>query len=194
MKPVGAAETAGRLYDGFQVFFGRKQALAHFGDTGEDFRKSFWVAALFYPLFLYIVFGIPASDPRVDDIPAVYRLIANTSYYGAAWVYWPLIMAYVSTWLGKPDVWIRYVVTMNWMAATPIAMSFAVTLLLADPNGVVGQGLDWGIRLWGILINGWLLQTFFRTSLPLTILLVLGDQFLSLILSDIRVIVLFSGG
>lgn len=178
MTPVGPAEMAGRLKDGLQVYCARMDALDRFGDTAEDFRKSFWCLFLLYPFVFAALYRINIYS---DGFPALTLFAAETSNYLIALSYWPLAMAYISILLGKPENWIRYVVALNWAMATPLALQIAL-LLTMDMGEGGGTGI-WLIFMliqgWSLFIGGMVLKRLFETSLPLTVLLVLSDLVLS---------------
>lgn len=186
MKPVSFAETVSRTYCGFQVFFGRKEALARFGNDSAAFVESFWPALLLFPLHLFISFVID-PDPRIHHAPFGVRLATDTIEYVIGWVYWPLAMAYISLRLKHPENWIRYVVATNWTIVTPILIYSLLAVMTGAQWGTLSQGLLIGMQVWLFLIHGWILQTLFRTSLGATIALVVAELFITLFLSDVRV-------
>ncbi|WP_420723103.1 hypothetical protein [Hwanghaeella sp. LZ110] len=192
MKPISLAEMAGRLAAGAQVFIARKPALWTFGDTRDDFLKSFWCAALLFPFFLWAIYSVESA--RYGDAQFFIRLISHTIYYIIAWTYWPLIMATVSQNTAHPENWIRYVVAVNWMMAVPILLQWIIILTLADNDPVMANGLLTGLRLWALLVHGWILQTLFKTKLGLTIGLVIADFLINQVLSKIEDFIILSHG
>ncbi|MDF1751060.1 MAG: hypothetical protein P1V34_19535 [Alphaproteobacteria bacterium] len=192
MKPISLAEMVGRLSDGAQVFIARKPALWTFGETRDDFLKSFWCAALLFPFFMWAIYT--GESARYGDAAVFVRLISHTLYYIIAWTYWPLIMAYVSQTTAHPENWIRYVVAVNWMMATPILLQWIIIVTLADSDTVMANGLLTGLRLWALLVHGWILQTLFKTKLGLTIGLVMADFLINQFLSKIEDFIILSNG
>lgn len=178
MIPVGPAEMAGRLKDGFQVYCARMDALDRFGDSATDFLKSFWCLFLLYPLVFAALYRINAGS---DGFPTLTLFAAETSNYLIALTYWPLVMAYVSVFLARPENWVRYVVALNWIMVTPLAVQIALLLTVDLSDG--GSTGVWLIlmliQIWSLFIGGMVLKRLFETSIPVTILLVLCDLILS---------------
>lgn len=180
--PPGLAEAAGLLSKGAAVFFGQKQIIAAFNDSREDVIKSFWGAAYLFPVFLWLVYGL-GSD-RYAGAEPITRFLAHTLYYIIAWLYWPLAVATISQILGRPNGWARYVVVANWTFSVPfLLLVSALTILGPEAAGLLG-GLWIGLQLWAFVIHGWLLQKFFLTSLPFTLILLISDFFISQILQE----------
>jgi hypothetical protein len=192
MKPISLAEMAGRLAYGAQVFIARKPALWTFGETRDDFIKSFWCAVLLFPLFLWAIYT--GESPRYGEAQFFIRLASHTVYYIIAWTYWPLIMAAVANHTDHPENWIRYVVAVNWMMATPILFQWIIIVTMADGDPVMANGLLTGLRLWALLIHGWVLQTLFKTKLSLTIGLVIADFLINQFLSRVEDFIILSHG
>ncbi|HAE00379.1 MAG TPA: hypothetical protein DCG04_02700 [Rhodospirillaceae bacterium] len=103
-------------------------------------------------------------------------------------------MATVSQNTAHPENWIRYVVAVNWMMAAPILLQWIIILTLADNDPVMANGLLTGLRLWALLVHGWILQTLFKTKLGLTIGLVIADFLINQVLSRIEDFIILSHG
>lgn len=182
MTPPSLAETAGLFGKGFAVFIGRKEILSEFGDTREDVLKSFWCAAILFPLFLWLVYGF--SSDKYDDAPALTRFLAHFTYYTIAWLYWPVVMASVSEIMGYPRNWARYVVVVNWTFSIPFLLIFVALNILGPSSEAILSGLWLGIQAWSFLIHGWIIQKFFKTSLALTIALLVSEFLLGQIAQE----------
>lgn len=176
MKPVGLAEAAGRLTDGWHVFTGRKDAIQHFGDSRDDVLKSFWVVMWLCPTAI----AVTLLHSELVDVSGPFLWVsAQFVYFAIALVYWPLAMAYISIVLKKPERWAHYVVASNWTMTIPFAMQIA---LIASAE-VIGYELStillYGVRLWSIFVSVRILREIFETSIPATIALVLADYAIS---------------
>lgn len=188
MIPVGPAEMVGRLRDGFHVFCTRMDALDRFGDTREDFLKSFWCLLLIYPLVFAALYRLNTYG---SDYPGFEFFIAETTDYLIKLVYWPLIMANLSVLLGRPERWIRYVVAANWVVLTPMAIQIVLLLTIDFESGSGGARILFlMIQGWSLFIGGMVLRHLFKTSLPVTLLLVLGDLAIGRVLGWIKTYVL----
>lgn len=175
MKPVSLAELTVRLSDGVHVCLARKDAIARFGGGRDDFLKSFWCAFLLFPLFLLVIYGPSDGESIYGGANPFIRFAAHTLYYVIAWTYWPLIMSRVADGLGKPDLWLRYVVVSNWAMVTPFVLQL-LTYLLIDGFAPDAVGLiSTGLLFWSLFVNGWILRTLFQTTIPITIGLVVAD-------------------
>lgn len=194
MKPVGPAETVSRFGVGFQIVFGRSGAMDKLKAGRSEFLESFWGVALLFPLVLviYMQMGLGPEFDRVGDVP---RVAGHTIYYVVAWVYWPLIMAYVSDLLGKGENWMRFVVALNWSGAAILAMQILV-VMIAAPGGGGGaaSGIFFAIKLWALIVHARLLRHFFETGTAATIGLVAGEFMIGQMLDQARWIAIQSAG
>lgn len=180
MKPVGLAEAAGRLTDGWHVFTGRKDAIRKFTDSRDDFLKSFWVAMWLCPVAIIVSFShstiVEVADPLL-------WVNAQVVYFAIALVYWPLAMAYISIALKRPERWMHYVVVSNWTMTIPFAMQIALIALVDVIGPELASFMLFGVRIWSIYVSARILREVFETTFPVTIALVLADYAISKALS-----------
>lgn len=194
MKALGPAETASRFAIGFQIVFGRPGAMDALTPGHAEFKESFWGAALLFPVVLYLFMRTPLP-PELDGVGDLPQVLSHTLYYVTAWIYWPLIMAYVSDMLGKGESWLRFVIALNWSAAAILLLQ-VIALLLTRPGaeGGIGDGIVFGLLLWGLIVHARLLRHFFATGTAATIGLVLGEFMIGEMLRQVRAIVIYSAG
>lgn len=184
MIRLSLAEAAGWIAKGGAVFIGRKEVADEFGDSRDDVLKSFMIAVYVLPLYLF--FAHVSWADRYEDAPIVTELLTQTVYYALAWVYWPVMMATISEIMGYPQNWARYVVVSNWVFTVPLLAIVFLTFFLGVEAGNILGGLSFGFLLWSTIIHGWLLQKYFKTSLGLTIALLVVNFLLNEIASEFK--------
>ena len=192
MMAPSLAEAAGRLALGLQVLIGRRPAMDAFGDTRDDVVKSFWIALPFFPLYLWALVSSTPADSVFSDVGLPTRLFVHSISYAYVWVYWPLIMAGVSTLVGKPDRWAKYVAAMNWTMAIPFAIQLFMILAIDPMMPSVSEGVRSLVRIWALGVHALMIQTFFKTGVLVTLLLVVADFVLALVLGQVEVFVILS--
>jgi hypothetical protein len=195
MKPIGPAETVSRFGVGFQIVFGRSGAMDALKARRSEFLESFWGIALLFPLVLviYMQMGMGPEFDRIGDTP---RIAGHTIYYVIAWLYWPLIMAYVSDMLDKGENWMRFVVALNWSGAAILAMQIVLVMIAAPGSGGGSaiSGIFFAIKLWALIVHARLLRHFFATGTAATIGLVAVEFLIGQMLDQARWIAIQSAG
>jgi len=64
-----------------------------------------------------------------------------------------------------------------------LLLQMVIVLGLGESDSVAMNGLLTGLRLWGLLVHGWLLRIFFRTGMGFTVGLVIADYMINMALS-----------
>jgi hypothetical protein len=147
---------------------------------------------LLFPILLFFDLSNPVLDPGVAEASLLRRVSVESIKYTIDWTLWPLIMAYMTLWWGKPELWCRYVISVNWMVLTPIVFWIVINLLFSNTGNVLSEGMLVGLTVWLLLIHGWLLQTLFKTGMGVTLFMVTSELLLALFLEDVALRVIVS--
>ncbi len=86
--------------------------MALFDDSVLGFWKSFFAAAIVFPMYaLLIVMGVIEFETS-RSVPAM--ILLNIEFYIIGWVLWPLIIGYIVPALDRDEEYALYIVAYNW--------------------------------------------------------------------------------
>ena len=111
-----------------------RSALSAFNNTASGFWHSFFAIALIAPLYLLIASINWAPDAaQTNSATGSFSLLKNLAILSLQWVLWPLVMVFVTRWLGLGQHFSRYVIVYNWSNVL-IITGLAVPALLFKFN------------------------------------------------------------
>jgi hypothetical protein len=129
LPPISTREIAIALYGATRLAKGDPRGIDFFGDSTEEFWKSFWAAVVVAPAYVLLV-AIGLSEAQVTS--GWFRiLLVEVVGYVAAWAAFPLAMHYVSEMIDREEQYIRYVVAFNWCVVLQVTLLLFVTAVLA---------------------------------------------------------------
>ena len=153
--------------------------LDYYGDTPDDFWRSFLAAVVVAPLFLlYLVLRFIGAPPADEGF--LHYVIAQFLAYGIAWLAFPLVMLHLSKQLGCRDKAVRYLVAYNWVSVLQNAVYLPIIIL--SMTGALAQGVG---NLLAVAALMWVLGlTFYitRAALGVTTGTAAGIVFMDLLL------------
>lgn len=135
-------EAARSIYGAWRLARMDAGAVALFNTTVEGAWRSFTAAAIVAPLFLALKAMGPPIAPDLYD-PARYWS-ATAIGYVISWTAYPLLMAMLTTSLGRRERFVPYLVVYNWAAVIQAAVFIPINMLQAA--GIVSG--DAGDLLW----------------------------------------------
>ena len=122
----------------------------YFGNTRDDFWRSFLGAALLAPIFiLYLV--IRYFNSPSENSFSIY-LISQMLAYSIAWLTFPLVMLYLAPVLQCSNKVLRYLVAYNWLSVILNGIYLPVIIL-----GIVGTFSEPFTNLLAITVLMWVL-------------------------------------
>ncbi len=132
------AELVKALYGTVLLARRHPDAAAMFNRTPEGFWNSLFAAVLALPAHAAIVARGMAYTGRTEYGPL--DAVIDLMIYAIVWLAWPVLMAGVSSALGRGERFIDYIVPYNWVSA-PIAYMFAAASL-TGLYGVAPPGVE----------------------------------------------------
>jgi hypothetical protein len=183
---ITARETFTGLYAAWRLLLRDGSAVALFDDSVGGIVKSFFCAVIVLPGYILLLAAAPGAAPA--DV-GLFRIFAvDLIAYVIGWVTWPLLMAYIAPALNRGGDYGRYIVAYNW-ASGPQVLLLLVVLILTMSSAASGGVLGF-VHLAAIVIvllyHLFILQVALRTSVFLSVLLMVGEFALSHFISVIR--------
>ena len=171
--------------------------LTFFGDTVDDFWRSFWAAVFVAPahfLITAIVFQLYETDAGSVRFFAFHAVA-----YVIGWTAFPLVMFYLTRLMDRSDAYLRYIVAYNWSALLQVAILFPLTVLaLPDQISTPADGgapASLTISMWALVRGlahiyvlvfvGFIAKSALRIATLLAVGIVTLDFALSHIIIDI---------
>jgi len=145
-------ETARSLAATVQLLRHDREGLNGFNNTASGFWHSFAAIILIAPLYLFIA----SIDWKTGANSATGSRLVSLGALALQWVIWPVIMVFVTRWLGLGQHFARYVIVYNWsnvvivaLLAIPITLfkigllPFETTLLLTGILQLASFYFEW---------------------------------------------------
>lgn len=117
----------------FDLFLGRRDALARFDMSVDGFWHSFRAMLYALPFFAItaaVEHGLMLADSVVENASGATFITARIVDYGIDWVAMPTLLALFATRLGISRSYAPYVIVRNWALVVMSAPSALVALLL----------------------------------------------------------------
>ncbi len=146
---IATTEVARALQGSWRLARFDPSGMNFFGDTVDDFWKSFWAAVFIAPahFLLYAIaydtFGVAASASRYFSFHAVAYVIGWTAY--------PLVMFYLTRFMGRAETYLHYMVAYNWshILQMAVVLPFAILSIPGSlPDGTMPAVSGW----WPLLL------------------------------------------
>jgi hypothetical protein len=120
----------------FELFLGRREALARFDMSFEGFWHSFGAVIYVLPLFAIgasVEYRMLLTDTIAEDPSGSLFVAARLVDFGISWVAMPAILALLAPRLGITRTYVSYIVVRNW-----------ALIVSSTPQAVISivQGLD----------------------------------------------------
>jgi len=124
------------IYGAWRLLLGDRTAVTLFDDSMLGFWKSFFAAAVVFPIYaLLIMMGVIDFETS-RNLPAVVLLYIE--FYIIGWVMWPLISSYIVSILDRDGKYTLYIVAYNWanvIGATAFFIALTATKILPLGHG-----------------------------------------------------------
>lgn len=139
---VTAREVVTALYGAYRLARFDPSGLAFFDATIAGFWRSFFAAALVFPVYLLLLLIRYAQ--LVDTVSPFRFFAVEVIAYVIAWLAFPVIMASLARTIDREAFFIRYIVAYNWGAVLqnslylPIAILATSGLLAGSSANVLG--------------------------------------------------------
>lgn len=178
MYSITSAEIVRNLIGAWRIFLRDPNGLAFFETDIAAFWKSFWCAALLFPIYLILVFANPYfPEAAFNDL---FRLGAiEVIAYTLGWVAWPVLMIQGSKILGAEEGYLRYIVLYNWSAAPMIIFGLVIAAFefsQALPVAVV-MAISVGFLVWRLIVHSFIFKVTMNVSASKSMPFVIGDFF-----------------
>lgn len=183
------AEATHLLRGAWRLFRFDRGGLEHFANTLDSFWQSFWCAVFVAPLW---AFGLllrgwrsadSASATSIDGVdPSLLRIVSiETIAYVAAWVAFPLAMAYLARFLDREDRYFGYFAAYNWTIAPQVALTVVAAALLATGlfPGELGTIVDLAAMGYGFAVLWFIARTALDLPPSTAVLIVAIDVLLN---------------
>lgn len=131
---VSTREAANSLFGAWRLARLDPRGLAFFNVTEAGFWHSFFAAVICAPAYaLVVMLDYPhlagfASDTRIISV----HIIA----YVINWTAFPLAVASASRWLGREELYVRYIVVFNWAKVLE-------NMLFLPAKALAATGMPW---------------------------------------------------
>lgn len=172
----------GGLGGAWQLFLGRPQGLEALDRSVDGFWRSFAVVLLLVPINAVTLLAAARIEGATVSVKTV--LVDALPLLLADWVIFPITLALAAGWLEVKRTYVSYVVARNW--AAPIAATIVAVPVVVQGAGWLGaEAAAWASLLAVTIVLRYhylVLRIALRTSVPVSIALVVIDLVLSLLL------------
>ena len=163
------------LYAAWRLLLRDRSAVALLDDSADGFWKSFSCAVIVLPAYIILI-AFAGGGPPAGAHPIRIILVEGIGYI-IGWVAWPLVAAYIAPFLGRGEVYIRYIVAYNWSAGPQIVI--LVLLLALQSSGILSQGPFTAVSLFALLVllfyHGFIVRVALDVAVELAVALVVGE-------------------
>ena len=128
---ITAPEMAQALYGAWRMARFDASGLDQFGNTAEEFWRSFYAMLIAAPLYVILV-ALRLSNLETTNGP-IHIFLVEAIAYVIGWFAYPFIMLYVVELLDRRERYYRYVAAYNWATVLLIAL---LTLISAVVHGL----------------------------------------------------------
>lgn len=138
---VSTRETAVSLFGAWRLARLDPRGMSFFNATEAGFWHSFFAAVICAPAYALVValdysqMAVSASDTRIISVHAIAYVIN--------WTAFPLAMASAVRWLGREQLYLRYIVAFNWAKVLE-------TLIFLPAKALAATGVPWLTLLPGL--------------------------------------------
>jgi len=138
---VSTRETAVSLFGAWRLARLDPRGMSFFNATEAGFWHSFFAAVICAPAYALVValdysqMAGSASDTRIISVHAIAYVIN--------WTAFPLAMASAVRWLGREQLYLRYIVAFNWAKVLE-------TLIFLPAKALAATGVPWLTLLPGL--------------------------------------------
>lgn len=180
----------GAIRSAFDLFLGRRDALARFDVSVDGFWHSF--RAIFYVLPFFAINAavehrMMLSDAVMENVPDVAFVAARLVDYGIDWVAMPALLVLFARRLGITRTFAPYIVVRNWALVVMSAPQALVSLLLGVGMLSFEASAALSLVILGVMIrfHYLIIRWTLAKSAGFSIGLVAADVALSLVLSEV---------
>ena len=115
------------IYGAWRLLLLDKGAVALFDDSIPGFWKSFFAAALVFPIYALLAAFGPIAFESSRSFIAIALIYGE--FYVIRWVLWPLIVGYLAPALDRDEKYPLYVVAYNWAGVIRSALLLGLFLM-----------------------------------------------------------------
>ena len=170
---VSTREMATSLFGAWRLARLDPRGMSCFNATEAGFWHSFFAAVICAPAYALIValdyssMPVTASDTRIISVHAIAYVIN--------WTAFPLAMFSAARWLGREQLYVRYIVAFNWAKVLE-------TMLFLPAKALAATGMPWFTILPGLTA---LLVFGYQWYVARTALMISGAQAMAVIGLDL---------
>ncbi len=182
--------STGAIRSAFDLFLGRREALARFDVSVDGFWHSF--RAIFYVLPFFAINAavehrMMLSDAVVENPSDAAFIAARIVDYGIDWIAMPLLLVLFARRLGITRTFAPYVVVRNWALVVMSAPQALVSLLLGFGLLSFEASAALSLVILGVMIrfHYLIIRDTLGKPIAFSIGLVAADIALSLVLSEV---------
>ena len=187
--PTGA-EILQALYGTWRFARADRNAMRYFDLSHQGVWRSFWAAALAYPLFVALIL-LRLDAESIERSGRLYILMVQSIGYVVGWTAFPLLVIEFCRRIGRGDKGFEFVVAYNWsqIPQTALLVLVALAIKLVVPPGAGGNldliatlailGYEWFIALVAIGAGGWVAVSvvFLDIAIGSVVMLVAGNLY-----------------
>ena len=183
-----SAEVVQALYGTWRFARLDRSAMRFFDLSHHGVWRSFWAAALCYPLYVILLLEDLDAD-TITQSGFAHILIVETIGFVTGWAAFPLIVLGFCRWLGREEQGFDFIVVYNWSQVLQTALFVLVALVIKpifpaevapDIDGLAYAATlayEWFIALIAIGAGGWVALAFVLIDAVLgTILLLIAQS------------------
>lgn len=126
-------QSASAIRSAFDLFLGRREALARFDMSVDGFWHSFRAMLYVLPFFAVnaaVEHGMMLADSVVDTASDTAFVLARVADFGIDWIAMPVLLALLAARLGISRSYAPYVIVRNWALVVMSAPQALISLLL----------------------------------------------------------------
>jgi hypothetical protein len=144
-----------------------RSAMRFFDLSHAGVWRSFWAAAICYPLFIVLLLQ-RLDDDRIAQSSFLQILTVETIGYVAGWAAFPLVVLGFCRWIGREEHGFDFIVVYNWSQVLQTALFVLVAVIVKpllpteiapDVDLIVDAAIlayEWFIALVAIGAGGWI--------------------------------------